>query len=108
MGGGLAMNFANAGIPVRVVETDPEALEKGLGVIAKTFEAAVSKGRLTDADRETRMGLIQGTTDYADIADADIVIEAVVENPKIKKAVLAETEGLVKPGTIIASNTSMG
>ena len=106
MGGGLAMNFANAGIPVRVVETDPEAMEKGLGVIAKTFEAAVSKGRLTDADRETRMGLIQGTTDYADIADADIVIEAVFEEMDVKKQVFAVLDQTCKPGAILATNTS--
>ena len=88
------------------METDPEALEKGLGVIAKTLEAAVSKGRLTDADRETRMGLIEGTTDYAGIADADIVIEAVFEDMDVKKEVFAVLDKTCKPGAILATNTS--
>ncbi|MCH7831626.1 MAG: enoyl-CoA hydratase/isomerase family protein [Proteobacteria bacterium] len=106
MGGGLAMNFANAGIPVTVVETDPQALEKGLAVIAKTYADSVSKGRLTDADRETRMGLIEGTTDYADIAGADIVIEAVFEEMDVKKEVFAVLDRTCKPGAILATNTS--
>jgi 3-hydroxyacyl-CoA dehydrogenase len=106
MGGGLATNFANAGIPVTVVETGPEALEKGLGVIAKTYEAAVSKGRLADAEREARMGLITGATDIADIADADIVIEAVFEDMAVKKEVFAVLDRTCKPGAILATNTS--
>ncbi|MCH7936995.1 MAG: 3-hydroxyacyl-CoA dehydrogenase, partial [Proteobacteria bacterium] len=106
MGGGLAMNFANAGIPVTVVETDPEALEKGLGVIARTYDDSVSKGRLADADREARMGLIEGTTDYADIAGADIVIEAVFEEMEVKKEVFAVLDKTCKPGAILATNTS--
>ena len=71
MGGGIAMNFASVGIPVTVVEVNREALERGLGVVRKNYEATASKGRLTAADVETRMGLIQGTTDWGALADAD-------------------------------------
>ncbi|HET9596438.1 MAG TPA: enoyl-CoA hydratase-related protein, partial [Anaeromyxobacteraceae bacterium] len=76
MGGGIAMNFANAGIPVTVVEMAQDALDRGLGIVRKNYEATASRGRLTMADVEKRMGLIRGTTDWKAVADADIVIEA--------------------------------
>src|SRR5207248_1217291 len=77
MGGGIAMNFANAGIPVTVVEVAREALDRGLGIVRKNYEATASRGRLTAQDVEKRMGLITGTTDFDAVRDADIVIEAV-------------------------------
>src|SRR6059036_4188353 len=85
MGGGIAMTFANVGIPVSVVEISREPLERGLAVVRKNYEATATKGRLTAADVDTRMGLIRGTTDFGAIADADIVIEAIFEE-KIGRA----------------------
>ena len=106
MGGGIAMNFANAGIPVTVVEMAQEALDRGLGVVRKNYEATAARGRLTPADVEKRMGLIQGTTDWKAIADADIVIEAVFEEMPIKKEVFAKLDALAKPDAVLATNTS--
>src|SRR6266853_2113629 len=88
MGGGIAMNFANAGIPVTVVEVAQDALDRGLGVVRKNYEATASRGRLTMPDVEKRMGLISGTTDWSKIADADIVLE-VVRGEKSAKDVVA-------------------
>ena len=106
MGGGIAMNFANAGIPVRVLETDREALEKGFGIIAKNYASTVKKGRLSDADMETRLDLIEGTTDIADLAEADIVIEAVFEDMDIKREVFGRLDKACKANAILATNTS--
>jgi len=106
MGGGIAMNFANAGIPVTVVEVAREALDRGLAVVRKNYEATASRGRITAADVEKRMGLIQGTTDWNAIADADIVIEAVFEEMPIKKEVFAKLDGIAKPDAVLATNTS--
>src|SRR5438445_535473 len=92
MGGGIAMNFANVGIPVTVVEVAREPLECGLGVVRKNYEATASKGRLTPADVDRRLGLIRGTTDFGEIADADIVVEAVFEEMPIKKEVFARID----------------
>jgi 3-hydroxyacyl-CoA dehydrogenase len=106
MGGGIAMNFANAGIPVTVVEVAREALDRGLGVVRKNYEATASRGRLTKDDVEKRMGLITGTTDFAAVSDADIVVEAVFEEMPIKKEVFAKLDGLAKAGAVLATNTS--
>ena len=106
MGGGIAMNFANAGIPVTVVEVAREPLERGLGVVRKNYEATAAKGRLTRDDVERRMGLIRGTTEWAEIADADIVVEAVFEEMPIKKEVFARIDGIGKPDAVLATNTS--
>ncbi len=106
MGGGIAMNFANAGIPVTVVEVAQEALDRGLGVVRKNYEATASRGRLTPQDVEKRMGLISSTTDWGAIADADIVVEAVFEEMPIKKEVFAKIDKICKPGAVLASNTS--
>ncbi len=106
MGGGIAMNFANAGIPVRVLETDKGALEKGLDVIRGNYAASVKKGRLSDAEKETRLSAIEGVTDYGDLADADIVIEAVFEDMELKKQVFKDLDGACKPDAILATNTS--
>ena len=106
MGGGIAMNFANAGIPVTVVEVAQDALDRGLGVVRKNYEATASRGRLTMQDVEKRMGIISGTTDWSKIADADIVVEAVFEEMPIKKEVFAKIDGICKPGAVLATNTS--
>ena len=106
MGGGIAMNFANVGIPVTVVEVQQEALDRGLGIVRKNYETTASRGRLTMADVEKRMGLIRGTTDFNAIADADIVIEAVFEEMPIKKEVFAKIDKIAKPDAVLATNTS--
>jgi len=106
MGGGIAMNFANAGIPVTVVEVAREALDRGLDIVRKNYEATASRGRITQADVDKRMGLITGTTDFTAVKDADIVIEAVFEEMPIKKEVFAKLDGLAKPDAVLATNTS--
>ena len=106
MGGGIAMNFVNAGIPVTVLEADQAGLERGLGVIRKNYGVAVDKGRMTEAQLEQAMGMITPTTDYAGVAGADLVIEAVFENMEIKKQVFTKLDGVCKQGAILASNTS--
>ncbi|KFI07680.1 3-hydroxyacyl-CoA dehydrogenase NAD-binding domain-containing protein [Massilia sp. BSC265] len=106
MGGGIAMNFANAGIPVTILETKQEALDKGLATIRKNYENTVRKGKLTQEKCEQRMNLIAGTLSYADIAQADIVIEAVFEDIGVKESVFRQLDETMKPGAILASNTS--
>ncbi len=106
MGGGIAMNFANAGIPVRVLETSRDALDKGLGVVRRNYAATVSKGRLSQADMDARMALIGGTLDFAEFGDADIVVEAVFEDMDLKKEVFRTLDSVCKPGAILATNTS--
>jgi len=106
MGGGIAMNFANAGIPVTVVEVGREALDRGLGVVRKNYDATAAKGRLTKDDVGRRMGLIRGSTDFGDIADADIVVEAVFEEMPIKKEVFAKIDAICKADAVLATNTS--
>lgn len=106
MGGGIAMNFANAGIPVVMLELKAEALEKGLGIIRKNYENTAKKGRLTAEQVEQRMALLTGTTQYEDLADVDLVIEAVFEKMSVKKEVFSALDKVCKPGAILASNTS--
>jgi len=106
MGGGIAMNFTNVGIPVTILEMNDEALTKGLGIIRKNYEASAKKGRISDTQVEERMGLLTGTTDYGDLANADLVIEAVFENMEIKKTVFSTLNEVMRPDAILASNTS--
>ena len=106
MGGGIAMNFANAGIPVTLVEMKQEALERGLATVRKNYEASVKKGRLSAAKLEERMGLIKSTLSFDEIKDADIVIEAVFEDIGVKEQVFKKLDAVMKPGAILASNTS--
>jgi 3-hydroxyacyl-CoA dehydrogenase len=106
MGGGIAMNFANVGIPVTVVEVAKEALDRGLGIVRRNYEATASRGRITQADVEKRMGLITGTTDFDAVKDADIIVEAVFEEMPIKKEVFAKLDGIAKPDAVLATNTS--
>lgn len=106
MGGGIAMNFANAGIAVRLLEVQEEALQRGLGVIRKNYEATAKKGRLTQEQVEQRMALITPTLSYDDLADVDLAIEAVFENMDVKRQVFSELDRVCKPGAILATNTS--
>lgn len=106
MGGGIAMNFANAGIPVVILETKPEALERGLAIIRKNYQNTRDKGKLTAQQCEARIARITGTLDYADIAGADIVIEAVFEELQVKQAVFTKLDEVMKQGAILASHTS--
>ncbi len=106
MGGGIAMSFANAGIPVRVLEMKAEALDKGLATCRRNWEASAKKGRLTMDEVERRLALIKPTLAYEDLADADIVIEAVFEDMRVKKDVFRTLDRVMKPGAIFATNTS--
>ena len=106
MGGGIAMNFANVGIPVKIVEAQQANLDRGLGVIRKNYDNTAKKGRMTADDVENRMGLLKGSLSLEDLADCDLVIEAVFENMDIKKDVFRKLDGIVKQGAILASNTS--
>ncbi|MGO4377882.1 3-hydroxyacyl-CoA dehydrogenase NAD-binding domain-containing protein [Pseudoduganella sp. RAF19] len=106
MGGGIAMNFANAGIPVLLLETKQEALDKGIATIRKNYENTLKKGKLTQDKFDQRTALITGTLDYAAIADADIVIEAVFEDMGVKETVFRKLDDVMKQGAILASNTS--
>jgi 3-hydroxyacyl-CoA dehydrogenase len=106
MGGGIAMNFANAGIPTVIVEVGDEALQRGLGLVRKNYEASAAKGKLTADAVQQRMGLLSGALDYAALADCDLVIEAVFENLALKQQVCKRLGEVVKPGAIIATNTS--
>jgi|TARA_R100000501_G_scaffold1851_1_gene4898 3-hydroxyacyl-CoA dehydrogenase len=106
MGGGIAMNFLSAGIPVTTVEMRQEALERGRGVVGKNYQGNVKGGRMTEAQAKGAMDLWTGTLDYADLADCDLVIEAVFENMDVKKEVFQKLDQHVKQGAILASNTS--
>ena len=106
MGGGIAMCFANAGIPVTIVETAPAALDKGLAVVRRNYENTAKKGKLSTAQVEQRMGLLTGSLDMNSLAGCDLVIEAVFENMAIKKQIFAKLDAICKPGAVLATNTS--
>ena len=106
MGGGIAMNFLNAGIPVKMLEMKQEALDKGIGIIRKNYEAQVKKGKLKQDKYEQRMAMLTTTLSYDDLNEADIVIEAVFEEMGVKEKVFKELDRVMKPGAILASNTS--
>jgi 3-hydroxyacyl-CoA dehydrogenase len=106
MGGGIAMVYANAGIPVTVVESNDAALDAGLEKIRANYAATVSRGRLSQVEMDRRLGLITGATDFAALADADIVVEAVFEEMAIKHEVFGKLDAICKPGAILATNTS--
>ena len=106
MGGGIAMNFVNVGIPVTLLEISQEALQRGKELIAKNYAMTVSKGKLTVELAAQRQDMITGTTDYNDLAEMDLVIEAVFENLDIKKQVFSKLDKVCKQGAILASNTS--
>ena len=106
MGGGIAMAFANGGFPVTLLETSAEALQRGLATIEKNYAVSVSRGSLADEAKRQRLGLFKGSTDYADLAECDLIIEAVFEDMAVKKEVFGRLEAVAKPGAILATNTS--
>ncbi len=106
MGGGISMNFLSAGIPVTIVETDQSALDRGVGTMRKNYEATAAKGRMSAEQVEAAMGLLTPTLDMEQLADCDLIIEAVFENMDVKKEIFAKLDRIAKPGAILASNTS--
>jgi 3-hydroxyacyl-CoA dehydrogenase len=106
MGGGIAMSFANAGIEVKILEVAQANLDRGLAAIRSNYERSVAKGSLAPEKMAARLGLLQGTLEYQDLADADLVIEAVFEDMELKKEILGTLDGICKPGAILATNTS--
>ncbi|MBD8701184.1 enoyl-CoA hydratase/isomerase family protein [Sphingomonas sp. CFBP 13714] len=106
MGGGIAMNFLSAGIPVTIVEMQQEALDRGTGVVRKNYEATAAKGRMKPEQVEQAMGALKPTLDFADLAECDLIIEAVYETMEVKKDIFTKLDAIAKPGAILASNTS--
>ncbi len=106
MGGGIAMNFANQGIPVTIVEAKPEALERGLGVVRRNYENSARRGRFPMEEVEKRMACLTGTLEFEALADCDLVIEAVFEDMGLKQKIFADLDRVCKPGAVLASNTS--
>ncbi|PTA69626.1 3-hydroxyacyl-CoA dehydrogenase NAD-binding domain-containing protein [Deinococcus arcticus] len=106
MGGGIAMNFLNAGLPVTIVETSQEALDRGLSVLRRNYESSAKKGRLTLDEVERRMALLTPTLEMTDLGGADLIIEAVFEDMAVKKALFTRLDGLARDSAILATNTS--
>ena len=106
MGGGIAMSFVNGGIPVTLLEMTDEALKRGLGVIDRNYSISVSRGSLSESAKAKRLAMFTGTTDYADLADCDLIVEAVFEEMGVKKEVFGKLDAIAKQGAILASNTS--
>ena len=106
MGGGISMNFLNAGIPVTILETKQEALDRGIATIQKNYEAQVKKGKLKEDKYQQRMALLSTTLNYDDLKDCDLIIEAVFEELGVKETVFKQLDKVAKPGAILASNTS--
>src|SRR5438309_200432 len=106
MRGGISMNFLSAGIPVTIVEMQQEALDRGTGIMRKNYEGTAAKGRMTAEQVEQAMGLLTPTLSLDDLADCDLIVEAVFENMDVKKEVFGKLDRIAKPGAILASNTS--
>ncbi|HYM02175.1 MAG TPA: 3-hydroxyacyl-CoA dehydrogenase NAD-binding domain-containing protein [Stellaceae bacterium] len=106
MGGGIAMNFANVGIPVTVIEANQAALDRGLGIVRKNYEISASRGGMAAEDVDRRMSKIKGSLSYDDLADADLVIEAIFEDMALKKETFAKIDKVAKPDAVLATNTS--
>lgn len=106
MGGGISMNFLSAGIPVTIIEMQQEALDRGTGVMRKNYEASAAKGRIKPDAPEKAMGLLTPTLSLEDLADCDLIIEAVYENMDVKKELFTKLDAIAKPGAILATNTS--
>ena len=106
MGGGIAMSFANAGIPVTLIEINDDALGRGLSIIDRNYAGSVKRGKLSDEKAAACRALISGSTDYASLAEVDLVIEAVFEDPDLKKNIFEKLDGVCKSGAILATNTS--
>jgi 3-hydroxyacyl-CoA dehydrogenase len=106
MGGGIAMCFANAGLPVHVLDVSREALDRGLGVVRGNYDSMVKRGRISAEDRERRLALIRASVDYGELAEADVIVEAVPERMDLKKEVFTRLDQVAKPGAVLATNTS--
>jgi 3-hydroxyacyl-CoA dehydrogenase len=106
MGGGIAICFANAGIPVTLLDVSAASLDRGLATVARTYQSMVDRGRLTSTEAEQRLGLIRTTLDYAELGDADVIIEAVFESMDLKREVFAKLDAVAKRGAVLATNTS--
>jgi 3-hydroxyacyl-CoA dehydrogenase len=106
MGGGISMNFLSAGIPVTIVEMAQDALDRGTGVMRKNYEASAAKGRISGAQAEQAMGLLKPSLSLDDLADCDLIIEAVFENMEVKKEIFTKLARIAGPGAILATNTS--
>ena len=106
MGGGIAMNFATAGIPVKIVDATQEGLDRGLAVVRGNYQRSADKGRFPQDEVEARMGRFTGTLSIADLAECDLIIEAVFENMELKRKIFSELDAVMKPGAILATNTS--
>ena len=106
MGGGIAMSFANAGIPVTMIEISDEALQRGLSIVDRNYAGSVKRGKLSEEKATACRALISGSTDYAALAGVDMVVEAVFEDPDLKKKIFAQLDAVCKPGAILATNTS--
>ncbi len=106
MGGGIAICFANAGIPVTVLDASQEGLDRGLATVGKTFESMVRRGRLTAEEKGRRMALIRGSLDYGALAQADVIIEAAFEDLALKRRIFGELDRVARPGAVLATNTS--
>jgi 3-hydroxyacyl-CoA dehydrogenase len=106
MGGGISMNFLSAGVPVTIVEMQQEALDRGTGVMRKNYEASAAKGRIKPDAPEKAMSLVTPTLNLEDLADCDLIIEAVYENMDVKKELFTKLDAIAKPGAILATNTS--
>ncbi len=106
MGGGIAMNYLSAGIPVRIVEMSQDALDRGAGTMRRNYEATAAKGQMTAGQVESAMGLLDPTLDFSALADCDLIIEAVFEQMEIKLEIFARLDRIAKPGAILATNTS--
>jgi 3-hydroxyacyl-CoA dehydrogenase len=106
MGGGIAICFANAGIPVTLLDADPQALQRGLSNIERTYQSMVDRGRLAAHDRQQRLGLIRGSLAREDLGEADVIVEAVFEDMALKRSVFATLDRVAKPGAVLATNTS--
>jgi 3-hydroxyacyl-CoA dehydrogenase len=106
MGGGIAICFANAGIPVTLIDASAESLQRGIAGVERVYQSMVDRGRLSEADKQQRLGLIRTSLDYAALAKADVIIEAVFENLSLKQEIFRKLDGVAKPGAILATNTS--
>ncbi len=106
MGGGIAICFANANIPVTLLDTSTTALDRGLAAITKTYDSMVKRGRITEIEKAARLALIKGTLDYADLSSADVIVEAVFESLELKQKIFETLDRIAKPGAVLATNTS--
>jgi 3-hydroxyacyl-CoA dehydrogenase len=106
MGGGIAMNFANVGLPVTIVETTQEALDRGLGIVRRNYDTSAARGRFSTEEAQARFDRLTGSLSIEDLKDSDLIIEAVFEDMVLKQSIFAKLDAVAKPGAILATNTS--